>query len=69
MHPSLLSSHPSHIFSLLHVCAFYLFQHCHMVVMRSMVYYKTLRHVERYLIEYLKTWYYIDRRFIKVVKT
>lgn len=40
-----------------------------MVVMRSMVYYKTLRHVERYLIEYLKTWHHIDRHFIKVVKT
>ena len=25
VHPFLLSRHPSHIFSLLHVCAFYLF--------------------------------------------
>lgn len=40
-----------------------------MVIMRSMVYYKTLRHVERYLIEYLKTWNNIDIHFIKVVKT
>lgn len=40
-----------------------------MAVVRSMVYYKTLRHVERYLIEYLKTWHKVDRRFIKVIKT